>query len=257
MKSQLNYMNEESMLGPGTDLVISLVAVLVVLMSLSMAAMQSQQKELEKLADLDELKERNALLLKVKEYQKEIIQEISEKYNSVAQTKDSVRYKIVINENTPKEDTISIYNDVTLQRISFGEKILFRTGASRLQKSGKESISAIAEIIKPKLDRLKEIQIQGHADISGNERENLNLASRRSVAVFEHLRTDSKIDPTKHLMSASSYGAYMPVQRNIDDPSFNKQKLMDANATETLKNRNRRIEIVLNYRGNFINKKVK
>lgn len=295
MKSNINSLNEESMLGPGTDLVISLVAVLVVLMSISMASFQNQEKqmaelkedldqfddydnlkdqidalktqlnaqksilenktrELESLADINALRKRNVLLDRVRISQLEIIQQIAQVYRSEAKTKDSLVYKIIISKGAPLEDTITIVNDVSLQRISFGEKILFGRNSDLLQQNGQASISTVGSIFKEKLSIIKEINVQGHADTHGDENYNLQLASHRAIAVFEHLRNIVKIDPIKHLMSISSYGEYKPVLRSVNNFDFDAQQLNEANADRSLRNRNRRIEIVLNYRGDFIAK---
>ena len=252
MKNIFQYMNEESIMGPGTDLVISLVAVLVVLMSLSMAEVQEQKKELEKLANLEDLQEQRDLMDSVRLHQNDIIQGIAQKYTSTAELSGTNRYQIIINAGKEAEDTIRIYNDATLQRFSFGEKILFRVAKHQLKSEGAEAISTVAEVFKQKLAKIKEIQILGHADNSGDDQVNLKLAALRAIEVFEHLRNNAKIDPIKHLMSASSYGAYMPVQRNIDNTGYSSEKLSNDNRTEILRDKNRRIEIVLIYRGNFI-----
>lgn len=240
------------MLGPGTDLVISLVAVLVLLLSLVMADLQSKKKELEKLADLKKLEKRKELLEKVRRNQLEIIKGIASIYSSEAITdKDSLKYNIVINKNTKEQDSITVYNDVSLQRISFGENILFLSGQSFLQKKGKSAISKVANVFKRKLDSIKEIGIQGHADLTGNAAFNLRLASQRAIAVYEFLQIQVKIDPAVSLMSASSYGHYYPVRRDIDE-DFDRKLLGEANSNSTLQAKNRRIEILLNYKGDFI-----
>ena len=48
-------------------------------------------------------------------------------------------------------------------------------------------------------------------------------------------------------MSATSFGKYKPVGRDVIS-DFNLEQLKQANATEELKARNRRIEIVLFYK---------
>ena len=251
---QLNDFNSESILGPGTDLVISLVAVLVVLMSISMAKFQNLEKELEKVGDIEALKERNVLLSNVREYQYKIIQEIAASYDSEATTKDSLTFDIIIYKGTKLQDTISIRNDVSLQRFSFGEKILFSKNSSVLQRNGKKVIYEVGNIFKNKLKYIEEIQIQGHADNQGTKAYNLSLASKRSIAVFEHLRKKVGINPINYLMSISSYGSYKPFNRKVTDAKYTVGKLEKANETKELSDKNRRIEIVLNYRGDFIAK---
>ena len=56
------------------------------------------------------------------------------------------------------------------------------------------------------------------------------------------------IDPAENLMSATSYGEFKPVQRSEGDFEFNRDKLLRYNLTPELKNRNRRIELLLFYR---------
>ena len=81
---------------------------------------------------------------------------------------------------------------------------------------------------------------------------NLELASDRAIEVFEHLTFNGRIDPIKNLLSVSSYGEFKPVARNLEDTLFSEIKMQEANSSIGMMNRNRRIEIVLNYRGDFI-----
>ena len=259
MRNQLSFLSEESLMGPGTDLIISLVAVLVAMISISKASFQQKEKEfdqlkakLDTLVKVEDIMKQDSLIKQVKEDQKEIINGIAAKYNSTPKQNPLTGvWKIPIYQG---QDTITIYNDVTLQRIRFGNKILFKTGDDVLQFAGQQVIKNVAQVLFKKSRKFKEIQIQGHADTVGVENENLALASRRAIAVYNFLisKEVDAFNPISNLMSASSYGQYSPVQRSIEDVNFSRHKLTKANASSTLMSRNRRIEIVLNYRGDFI-----
>ena len=103
--------------------------------------------------------------------------------------------------------------------------------------------------IKSNLDNIREIQIQGHADPDPPSLpSNLHLAAWRAIEVFNFLQEQVPIDPAIHLMSATSFGEFKPVQRSIQDRFYNLDKLEMHNGTDELKAQNRRIEILLFYR---------
>ena len=77
---------------------------------------------------------------------------------------------------------------------------------------------------------------------------NLHLAALRAIEVFNFLQNKIKIDPAKHLMSATSFGEYKPVQRSVRDSTYTPEKLKRHNNTKKLKAQNRRMEILLFYR---------
>ncbi|MCK5720320.1 MAG: OmpA family protein [Thiomargarita sp.] len=133
------------------------------------------------------------------------------------------------------------------QTISFGSSILFPVQGLQLMAQGQEVLRTIGIVIKEKLDAIQEIQIQGHADITGTQEYNLALASGRAASVFLFFKNEVGIDPAKVMMSATSFGNYKPVNR-MAAVEYDWEKIQADNDTEEKKERNRRIEIVLTYR---------
>lgn len=159
---------------------------------------------------------------------------------------------------TPKEKSaeyfvfpagIMIQNEPTLQRISFTDRILFPQDEHRLSESGKQTLTIVGQLIKKQLPVIREIQIQGHADTDKSKRypSNLDLAGSRAIEVFKYLQNVVGVDPAEHLMSATSFGEFKPVQRLDEDLSYNYSRLIKDNRTKSLKDRNRRIELLLFY----------
>lgn len=231
----INFSQEDNTIGPGTDLVISLVAVLVMMLAINNVELQAYK--LKEKAELN-------VLEKIKAYQLTIIKAVARHYQAAAQTKDSIRFTIPFRLST---NSISIENDGKRQHISFGAGILFEFGVDNLQYEGKKIIKEVGFILKGKLGYIKEIQIQGHADVVGNSDRNLVLASRRAISVYQFLQDEVAIDPIVHLMSATTYGKYKPVQRK-DAEKYSDEKLNMHNSNELKRKNNRRIEIVLIYK---------
>jgi flagellar motor protein MotB len=151
--------------------------------------------------------------------------------------------------NTDNYD-IEIRNELNLQRITFSDKILFSPDDYRLNPTGREVLRVVGAAVKQQLSLVREIQIRGHADTDRTSRfpSNVHLASLRSIEVFEFLQDSTGINPAEHLMSATSFGEFSPVQRAEDDLQFDQDKLFKSNSTPELKSRNRRIELLLIYR---------
>jgi len=145
---------------------------------------------------------------------------------------------------------IQIQNEATLQRYSFSDRILFEPDRYDLKEEGKDTLWEVGYEIEKNLKDIKEIQIQGHADPDppAYVPSNLHLAALRAIEVYKFLQRNIRIDPARHLMSATSFGEYKPVQRSTDDRTYNRQKLRLHNETRWLKAENRRIEILLFYR---------
>ena len=198
-------------------------------------------------------------LTKVEKKQKAMIKAISDEYGveweDVKITKDEETatnsFVIPIYLDDGKYTEILITNDTTLQRYSFSDSILFRRNKYDLNEEGKKTLRIVGREIKKNLKDITEIQIQGHADPdrpAGDYFFNLHLAASRAIEVYKFLQRSIGIDLARHLMSATSFGEYKPVQRSTDDSTYNRQKLMEHNRTRVLKAKNRRIEILLFYR---------
>ena len=251
-----------------SDLMLTLVLILVIVVFAVIAAfsigtddLKAELKETKKeMAKVEkEQKEIAEAITKVEEKQEAIIRAIAGAYNvkweDVEKWKDEESktnfFEIPIYLEDGSGTEIQIQNEATLQRYSFSDRILFRRNKYDLNEEGKRTLRVVGHEITKNLKDIKEIQIQGHADPDRPADQyffNLDLAASRAIEVYKFLQLSIRIDPTRHLMSATSFGEYKPVQRSTDDSTYNRQKLMHDNSTPALKARNRRIEILLFYR---------
>ena len=251
-----------------SDLMLTLVLILVIVVFAVIAAFSigtdSMRAELEEtkkeMAKVEkEQKEIAEAIAKVEGKQEAIIKAIAAAYNvqweNVNKWKDTESktnfFEIPIYLENGDYTEIQIQNEATLQRYSFSDRILFRRNKYDLNEEGKRTLRVVGQEITKNLKDIKEIQIQGHADPDRPADDyffNLDLAASRAIEVYKFLQRNIRIDPARHLMSATSFGEYKPVQRLTDDNTYNRQKLMQDNRTRALKAKNRRIEILLFYR---------
>lgn len=147
------------------------------------------------------------------------------------------------------EPDLEIQNDLSQQRITFSDKILFEPDHVELKPAGEDVLRIVGARLRAQLELIREIQIQGHADTmpSGHYRSNVELAANRAISVFAFLQDKVGIKPDEHLMSVTSFGEYKSVQRK-PDTDYSMQKLQADNSSDELRRRNRRIELVLIYR---------
>ena len=144
---------------------------------------------------------------------------------------------------------IIVNNEPTVQKISFADNILFDVNRHDLKDQGRAALLSVGAIIVKNLASIREIQIQAHADITPIANDtNLNLGSRRANEVYEFLKNEVGIDPASHLISATSFGEFKPVNRSDEDPTYNGKRLQENNTTNAQRNMNRRIELLLFYR---------
>jgi flagellar motor protein MotB len=186
----------------------------------------------------------------VEKNQRQMINSIARSYGSEAKTLDDDKKVFGISINEPNNYDIVISNEPGLQRITFSDKILFDSGKTKLNEVGEGVLKVTGESLTSQLPYIREIQIQGHADTNGIENfpYNLQLGSARAIEVFTFFKTSSQIDPAAHLMSATTFGEYKPVQRDVADDKYDLEKLGQANLTDKQRGKNRRIEILLFYR---------
>ena len=136
-----------------------------------------------------------------------------------------------------------------LQRLAFADNVLFESDQTDLRPEGAALLARVGSAINKRLPSLAEIQINGHADPRATRRyrDNLELASLRANEVYRFLRMNVGLDPTKAVISAASFGEYMPTDR-VREQTFSSEALQDANSTDAKRQQNRRIELLLFYR---------
>ncbi len=186
-------------------------------------------------------------LQQVQDNQMSMINQIAKTYKVEAKKIDDRTFGIS-SDGTDRYD-IRIENDLNQQRIAFSDKVLFLPDKTDINKKGQEILTIVGQKLQTQLGSIKEIQIQGHADTNPTSYVlNTRLAAERAISVFEFFRTSVGIDPSQHLMSATSFGEYRPVGRTEGDTSFNWEKVLSENVTDSQRSQNRRIELVLIYR---------
>ena len=186
----------------------------------------------------------------VENKQMDIIHAIAAKYGVQPKEGKNGTFIIPINLENGGYTEISIQNEPTLQRYSFSDRILFEPDRYNLNEDGRKTLLIVGRLIKRNLDSISEIQIQGHADPDRPSfySSNLHLAAFRAIEVYRFLQEEIRINPAKHLLSATSFGEFKPVQRSNRDSSYSLEKLHEHNSTKRLKAQNRRMEILLFYR---------
>jgi len=277
MRNILDLTSDETgLFGPGTDLTLSLVAILTIfvfvlgrhshelenhesalraeLLRLQgiEAELGTTKKQLTALratsAELSARAARAQLDLQlVLRNQMQVIADLAEVFQADFLEAGVGTFEIPLDSAGP-DTRIIVSNDATLQRIHFGSSILFDSDRHLLKPQGVRVLTRVASALRPNLGAFLEIQIQGHADTDSTRRydSNLDLAAQRAVQVFELLRKEG-IDPTSALMSASSFGEFYPVSRRHLQ-QYNATLLRAHNRSKAQKDLNRRIEIVLLYR---------
>ena len=243
-----------------SDLMLTLVLILVIVVFAVIAAFSIGTDALRKevAAVTKEQKEITEALAKVKEKQEAIIKAIAAAYDVQWEDIDKWEdkesktnfFEIPIYLENGEYTKIQIQNEQKLQRYSFSDRILFEPDRYDLKEEGEETLERVGGEINKNLKNIKEIQIQGHADPDrpAYVPSNLHLGALRAIEVYKFLQNRIQIDPAKHLVSATSFGEYKPVDRLTDDRTYNRQKLRQHNRTRALKAKNRRIEILLFYR---------
>jgi len=183
--------------------------------------------------------------------QQAVVQSVASQYQGTVDTLEqgATQSEYVVRRNGEPE--VEIRHDVQLQRITFRGNVLFPQNDYRLTRRGRNVLRIIGDAIQPQLSRISQVQIEGHTDLFPTDqypRGNLQLGALRAMSVFRFLVEEVGIDPARHLMSATSYGPYKPVRRSPGE-TYNEDKLWEANNESAERRRNRRIELLLFYKG--------
>jgi len=183
----------------------------------------------------------------IRESQSSVVRDIADAYDG---SLDTLRNGVLDSRFVIRRDgraEIEIQQKVQLQRITFRGNVLFSVNDYRLTAQGEKALEIVGKAIVPALDRISQLQIEGHTDLLPTNQYaggNLELGARRARMVFRFLVERAGIDPATHLMSATSYGPYRPVGRE-PAMTYTEEQLWQANNTETERRRNRRIELLL------------
>ena len=141
---------------------------------------------------------------------------------------DNVKVSLLLNSNSVSEnnqkDTIEEKKDYINSKI-FLPEICFETGKWDLSDEAKIILDALGKDLK-QIDYLR-IEISGHTDNTGNEKENIVLSEKRAQEVRNYLNFQG-IELSK--MKCVGYGSSLPVT---------------SNDSEEGRAKNRRIEIII------------
>lgn len=117
--------------------------------------------------------------------------------------------------------------------VNVAEKIFFDSGSAQLKPEGKELLKKFGRIVRGLSDRW--IRVEGHTDnvpiakpLQPTYPTNWELSAARAITVVRFLQEHAGVPP--RMLMAAAFGEYQPIAPN--DTEANKQK-------------NRRIEIVL------------
>jgi len=150
-------------------------------------------------------------------------------YVSVEAFNDGRNYTLIIVENKPMEDEVTIDAASLNKGISETGKIAiygvyFDTGKSDIKPESKSTIVEIVKMLKQS-SKLK-LFVVGHTDIDGSLESNIKLSSDRAASVVKAL-IENGIQAAR--LKSSGVGPYCPVE---------------SNRTEGGKAKNRRVELV-------------
>jgi len=168
----------------------------------------------------------------------EITSGIKAKYNKTTTIEDKNTYMIMDGQNA----VIRIKYENDYQQISFYENILFTQGSSDIIEKGRSVLTIVGDALKHKSSNITLIQIEGHTDNVPIRSGNLYLGATRAMNVYSFFKDEVGLDPANTLMSATTFGEYMPVDRKDDTP-YSEVSLKNANNDETKMAHNRRIEL--------------
>jgi chemotaxis protein MotB len=128
---------------------------------------------------------------------------------------------------------VTVVEDGQLLRYRFADRVLFTSGSDILMDSGQEILGHMGRAFQAHAGSFSSIQVEGHTDDrpirTAKFHSNWELSSARATSVVRFLE-GSGIEPT--LLSATGYSEYHPVA---------------ANDSESARDRNRRIEVVVVY----------
>lgn len=214
----------ESAYGPGTDLIVALLAVVLVLLQLSRASLGSLGGGV---VDLQ----------------------------YVSRSKDALRRELCLAVDgasracSPNalvaESAFEIVDVAANQTLRFDQSVLFRQSASELTQDGRMLLGKVIQALSRCQGVLREVQVQGHTDETGGEVPNVLLGHQRAMEVWKLLSVNN-LDRHQVLFSVASYGRAKPVDwspKEAEGPAR-----FEVGTDSPRLARNRRVELLLIYK---------
>ncbi len=114
-----------------------------------------------------------------------------------------------------EEDDIDIDIDETVVMITISDKLLFRSGSSRVNPKADPLLQRLAQVINS--EPALEVMVEGHTDSQTVKpgayiKDNWELSVDRSTAVIRKLQNDYGVDPAK--LIAAGRSSYHPLTEN-------------------------------------------
>ncbi|MBB6462896.1 OmpA family protein [Flammeovirga kamogawensis] len=111
-------------------------------------------------------------------------------------------------DSTKKEYIIELKKIKVDQKITL-QNIFFDTNSSTISPSSIGELNALIEFLS--INKSVEIEIGGHTDTTGNEKDNQKLSEKRADAIVQFLE---KNDISISRLTSKGYGASMPIESN-------------------------------------------
>lgn len=132
--------------------------------------------------------------------------------------KDSVTLALVTNLKGElgdlSDEDVSINVEKGVVFISISDRLLFKSGSSKVNSDAKKLLEKVAKILKNKPEM--EIMVEGHTDddpISApNILDNWDLSVKRATSIVRILQDDYNVDPKR--MTAAGRGKHLPIADN-------------------------------------------
>lgn len=144
--------------------------------------------------------------LKEKEAKLQELQSIIDNLNSKV---EKLRQTITKAMESFKSDEISVFIRDGKVYISLSEKLLFKSGSTKVDPVGVDAITKLAAVLmaNPEIN----VTIEGHTDNVGSPSSNWDLSVMRATSIIRIL-SDNGVDQAKVI--ASGRGQYFPVSEN-------------------------------------------
>jgi outer membrane protein OmpA-like peptidoglycan-associated protein len=129
-------------------------------------------------------------------------------------------------DKAPGGGVVMFDSDAAQIYIPASRRVDFETGSDKLSSSGKKTVKSIAAVLK-KHPEIGRIEIEGHASRKGSDAANVNLTTRRAIAVGRALVSQG-VDAKR--IVPIGYGEYCPAIPEADgeDNPLNRRVLFKA-----------------------------
>ncbi|GAC1352191.1 MAG: hypothetical protein NVSMB1_12600 [Polyangiales bacterium] len=111
--------------------------------------------------------------------------------------------------------------EIVGNEVKIAEKIMFDTGKSTIKPESEPLLNEIADVIKNQGKDIDLLEVGGHADRNGNEKDNLKLTDDRAKAVVDALVARGV---NKAKLRGKGYGQYCPIDAANSPEAYEKNR---------------------------------